>query len=69
MQSTAKISELMEVLYLIYESSESTTVPAEKVLTSMAAHALAEEIAGSWEPDLFDDEERKLITTLLNNQL
>ena len=68
MESTSKISELMEVLYLIHETSQSTTVPAEQMLTSMAANALAEEIASSWEPDLFDAEEQRLITKLLNNQ-
>ena len=65
-QSSSKISELMDVLYLMHEAAQSTSVPSEQAITTMAAHALAEEIASSWEPNLFDDDERELITKLLN---
>ena len=67
-ETTQDISILMQVIRTLLELSEEAEdhgLEAHEAIHT--ASVLAEDIASTWEPDMFDDEEQRILTSLLNN--
>ena len=64
--TTHDISVLMGVVRGIMDLADECE-GMERLQAIHAASVLAEDMASTWEPDLFDEEEQRILTSLLNN--
>ena len=62
----ADISSLLQTVKTIMEIADECD-GMERVEAIHAASILAEDMTSTWEPDLFDDDEQRLLSSLLNN--
>ena len=62
----ADISILMKTIKTIMQIADECE-DDERLEAIHAASILAEDMTTTWEPELFDDEEQRILSSLLNN--